>query len=124
MVELTFADDLLGRRLIFQRGYLYVCLHLSPALPTNQAQTAEEDQTELNTYDAKIYAASNQMAQALTLELRGLGIPFFSIKRDLVTGDHKNNDDHDKQHKDKLPREELSALQLRMLELLQDLCKE
>jgi len=65
------------------------------------------------------------MAQALTLELRGLGIPFFSIKRDLVSeNDLKNNDGHDKQHKDKLPRDELSALQLRMLELLQDLCKE
>ncbi|OJJ81141.1 uncharacterized protein ASPGLDRAFT_133324 [Aspergillus glaucus CBS 516.65] len=96
----------------------------APVDSSKGVSTAEEDQTELNTYDAKIYAASNQMAQALTLELRGLGIPFFSIKRDLVTDDHKNNDDHDKQHKDKLPRDELSALQLRMLELLQDLCKE
>lgn len=97
----------------------------APVDSSKGVSTAEEDQTELRTYDAKIYAASKQMAQALTLELRGLGIPFFSIRRDLVSGhENKSNNADDKKQNDKLPRDELSALQRKMLELLQDLCRE
>ena len=96
-------------------------------------QTAEEDKAELNTYDSKLYSASTQMAQALTLELRGLGIPFFSIQRDLVvdkndnkhTNTHTDTDtDRDVKQQQKLPRDQLANLQRRMLELLLDLCKE
>lgn len=94
-------------------------------------KTAEEDKAELNTYDSKIYSASTQMAQALTLELRGLGIPFFSIQRYLVVdkndNKHTNTDtgtDRDVKQQQKLPRDQLANLQRRMLELLLDLCKE
>lgn len=93
-------------------------------------QTAEEDKAELNNYDSKIYSASTQMAQALTLELRGLGIPFFSIQRDLVADkdDNKHTNTSTDTTRDvkqqKLPRDQLANLQRRMLELLLDLCKE
>ena len=89
-------------------------------------QTAEEDKAELNNYDSKIYSASTQMAQALTLELRGLGIPFFSIQRDLVVDkdDVKHTNTNTDVKQQKLPRDQLANLQRRMLELLLDLCKE
>lgn len=41
-----------------------------------RAQTEKENQAELATYDAKVYKASAQMADALAAELRGLKIPF------------------------------------------------
>lgn len=103
-------------------------------------KTAEENKTELQTYDAKIYAASRQMAQALTLELRGLGVPFFSLRRDLVASSDDSDskdisqgrgDRQEERHghgengeRQMLTREELAVLQRRILELLVDLCKE
>lgn len=72
------------------------------------------------------------MAQALTLELRGLGIPFFSLRRDLVLDHSFDSKDISQAHENgkgdggekMLTREELAVLQRRMLELLVDLCKE
>lgn len=79
----------------------------------------------MNSYDAKVYKASTQMADALTLELRGLGIPFFSIKRGSVTDSPQKDDQLGQSGKQPtLSGDELSAFQRRMLELLQDLCKE
>ncbi|KAL2824603.1 hypothetical protein BDW59DRAFT_147188 [Aspergillus cavernicola] len=93
--------------------------------------TAEEDLAEIQNYDAKVYKASKQMADAMLAELRGLNVPFFCVKRDLVT-DEADNDIHSSGHGrgtlEKQDRtisiDELSALQHRMLELLQDLCRE
>lgn len=73
-------------------------------------------------YDAKVYRASKQMAEAMTAELRGLQIPFFSIKSGLV--DSSSQNEPSAATGEILTKGELSALQLRMLELLQDLCKE
>nr|XP_001396192.2 hypothetical protein ANI_1_542114 [Aspergillus niger CBS 513.88] len=79
----------------------------APVDENKQVSTAEEDRAELTNYDAKVYKASRQMSDAMIAELKALRIPFFTIKKGLQ----------------QLSREELSALQLRMLELLQDLCK-
>ncbi|KAI9042243.1 uncharacterized protein KD926_005743 [Aspergillus affinis] len=94
------------------------------AQPTNLVanQTVEEDEAELKRYDVKVYRASKQMAEAMTGELRGLQIPFFSIKSALI--DSSSNTNPTPSSGGLLPREELSSLQRRMLELLQDLCKE
>ncbi|PLB54269.1 hypothetical protein P170DRAFT_442390 [Aspergillus steynii IBT 23096] len=94
----------------------------APVDNTKQISTAEEDEAELKRYDSKVYRASRQMAEAMAAELRGLQIPFFSIKPGLVDSSSETNS-HPLSG-EILTREELSGLQRRILELLQDLCKE
>ncbi|GAQ05656.1 hypothetical protein ALT_2977 [Aspergillus lentulus] len=106
----------------------------APVDDTKQVSTAEEDQAELKNYNAKVYRASKQMAEAMTFELRRLGIPFFTIKESLISDAPKapqhgisrrlQSTESASQHQALLSRDELSVLQRRMLELLQDLCKE
>jgi hypothetical protein len=74
------------------------------------------------------------MADAMLLELKALDVPFFSIKQSLIitedTEKQKQKQEHgfsttrtpDKQGR--LSLDELLAHQQRMLELLQDLCRE
>ncbi|KAB8255275.1 hypothetical protein BDV32DRAFT_113739 [Aspergillus pseudonomiae] len=83
-----------------------------------EISTAEEDRAELTNYDLKVYKASKQMADALTGELRALQIPFFSITPSLVV------DSAGSTHPPGIGRDELAVLRRRMLELLQDFCKE
>lgn len=100
-------------------------------LLTILTQTAEENETELRIYDEKVYKASVQMIEAMTSELRALGVPFFVIRRDLLV-DHPvqpdSREDSAKQQEQPrqgpLTRDDLSALQRRMLDLLLDLCRE
>ncbi|KAK1138985.1 hypothetical protein N8T08_001629 [Aspergillus melleus] len=94
----------------------------APVDNTKQISTAEEDEAELKRYNVKVYRASKQMAEAMTAELRGLQIPFFSIQSGLV--DSCSNTNPNPSSGGLLSRDELSAMQRRMLELLQDLCKE
>ncbi|KAJ5825916.1 hypothetical protein N7474_003054 [Penicillium riverlandense] len=82
-----------------------------------EVSTVAEDRAALTNYDEKVYKASVQMAETMAAELRGMGIPFFG--KGLVVRDEAVNDD-----KAKLTASELHDLQRRMLELLQDLCKE
>lgn len=85
----------------------------------------EENQAELKNYDAKVYKASTQMAEALILELRGLGIPFFSIKQSSILDRSPEGGQLSQSgNQPTVSRSDLSAFQRRMLELLQDLCKE
>lgn len=58
------------------------------------------------------------MADAMMGELRVLQIPFFSIKSSLVL------DSAGSTHLPGIGRDELAVLRRRMLELLQDFCKE
>lgn len=78
------------------------------------------------------------MAKALDSELRALGIPFFALKHSLVSSTPPpdkakteqppppgtENEKMEKKERETVTREELFSLQRRMLELLQDLCKE
>ncbi|PYI20653.1 hypothetical protein BO86DRAFT_393844 [Aspergillus japonicus CBS 114.51] len=90
--------------------------------------TAEEDQAELTNYDVKVYRASSQMADAMIAELRALGIPFFSIQKDLVlAADAKSEtvvNPFGSQKETLITRQDLLQLQRRILELLLDLCGE
>lgn len=102
-----------------------------PVDTTKEVSTAEENETELRIYDEKVYKASVQMIEAMTSELRALGVPFFVIRRDLLV-DHPvqpdSREDSAKQQEQPrqgpLTRDDLSALQRRMLDLLLDLCRE
>jgi hypothetical protein len=77
------------------------------------------------------------MADAMLSELKALDVPFFSISRSLVVADEIANNGQDLGHlseadgsldapgkQGRLSVDELSAFRRRMLELLQDLCKE
>ncbi|OJJ66681.1 hypothetical protein ASPBRDRAFT_137556 [Aspergillus brasiliensis CBS 101740] len=104
----------------------------APVDENKQVSTAEEDRAELTNYDAKVYKASRQMSDAMIAELKALKIPFFTIKKSLVSDSEPSNMGRTttatltvkQQQQQQLSREEVSALQLRMLELLQDLCRE
>ncbi|KAL4811533.1 hypothetical protein BDV18DRAFT_10834 [Aspergillus unguis] len=94
--------------------------------------TAEEDLTEIRTYDAKVHKASTQMADAMLNELKALDVPFFTISKDLVIkpkqeGEHDSHPPDHPSESDKqglLSVDDLVAFRRRMLELLQDLCRE
>ncbi|RJE18923.1 hypothetical protein PHISCL_08741 [Aspergillus sclerotialis] len=97
----------------------------APVDTTKEVSTVEENQAELKNYDAKVYKASIQMAEALTLELRTLGIPFFSIRQSFISDRSPKGDQLGQSgNQPTVLRSDLSAFQRRMLELLQDLCKE
>jgi hypothetical protein len=75
------------------------------------------------------------MTDALISELRGLGIPFFKIRTDLVqdsptgTGTPGSSvaqiqESDPTRVSSQITKSELVKLQQRMLELLEDLCKE
>ncbi|KAK3673013.1 hypothetical protein LTR78_007124 [Recurvomyces mirabilis] len=51
------------------------------------AQTDVEKDAELAAFDRKIFAAQVAMEEAMTGELKGLGVPFFGTKTDLIRGD-------------------------------------
>ncbi|KAL5001442.1 hypothetical protein BDV10DRAFT_182354 [Aspergillus recurvatus] len=99
-----------------------------------EVSTAEEDLAEIHNYDVKVHRASKQMADAMFIELKALDVPFFCINKNLIAGETVNqNPEHQNSSgpapctpddQGRLSVDELSALQRRMLELLQDLCKE
>ena len=65
---------------------------------------------------------------ATTTELQNLGIPFFGISVDMIIPDKSNSasesEDNISKRKGKVSEKELGALQKRMVELLEDLCKD
>jgi hypothetical protein len=79
-----------------------------------------------------------QMTDALMAEMRGLDIPLFTLRKDLIREDRLNQDDSSTPVGSELlvrtvgypggkvpvRKSELANLQRRMLELLEDLCKE
>ncbi|KAI9804839.1 MAG: hypothetical protein M1825_001207 [Sarcosagium campestre] len=106
----------------------------STAITTSdRISTPEDDARELATYDAKVYSASREMFAAAALKLAGLGVPFFATRASLVFDDddegdaHRGTsgiDDESSSAGGRITKKELQSLQLRMLELLEDMCKE
>ncbi|KAL9619817.1 MAG: hypothetical protein Q9160_005557 [Pyrenula sp. 1 TL-2023] len=91
---------------------------------THSSSTTDENAEELRKYDGKIYKALTEMARAIDGELRGMSVPFFAIKHDLVMLDNGNQYAVKKGDGGKdirLSRGELQELQKRMLQLLEDL---
>ncbi|KAL4780953.1 hypothetical protein BJX76DRAFT_336672 [Aspergillus varians] len=102
-----------------------------------EVSTAEEDSAEINNYDAKVHKASRQMADAMLSELKALDVPFFCTSQSLIADETARQKEELTSHpsspggvpgtpgkQSRLSIDELSALQRRMLELLQDLCRE
>ncbi|EEH44100.1 uncharacterized protein PADG_00389 [Paracoccidioides brasiliensis Pb18] len=84
--------------------------------------TPEDDKLELETYDRKVYKALTSMSNALDAELRALGIPFFTTQRRLLV--LPSDPPSDPGSSGRLTPDELKNLRLRMLQLLEDLCKD
>ena len=77
------------------------------------------NERELQAYDKKVYAGLLAMAADFDRQLRGLGVPFYSIKHELVIleeGKEKAG-----AIRGRLDRGELRELQKRMLQHLEDL---
>ncbi|KAL9119774.1 MAG: hypothetical protein Q9187_003669 [Circinaria calcarea] len=99
--------------------------------PTISGPTPEEDAAELARYDRKVYRACTEMVTATANELKSLGVPFFGIPQSSIVADEGTDNAPRKQStgatsggdENKLRRSELMELQKRMLELLEDLCK-
>lgn len=101
-------------------------------------------EVELNNFDAKVYRAQHQMVREMSVKLKGLGIPFFGTRNDLVVlngasptreeerqgkgthprltgGGHDGGGNVDGGKK-RITEKELVELQRRMLGILEDLC--
>ncbi|KAK2808584.1 hypothetical protein FQN50_004616 [Emmonsiellopsis sp. PD_5] len=88
----------------------------------SEAPTPEDDKLEVDTYDKKVYKALTSMSKALDAELRGLGIPFFCIQHKLVSPTSTTGSAT--ASSELLSSDDLASLQRRILQLLEDLCKE
>lgn len=69
-------------------------------------------------FDRKVLRACREMEKEMRRELRALEVPFFCIKEDLILGKGEEGE------KGKITQVELGKLQMRMIELLEDLCGE
>jgi hypothetical protein len=90
----------------------------------------EEDfEEELRVFDGKVYRAQTQMVKEMSMKLKGLGVPFFGTKVELVRKrgeeDEKEEDKgNGKGEVKKIDEGQLVELQRKMIVILEDLCSE
>jgi hypothetical protein len=88
----------------------------------------EELEKELETFDMKVYKAQTQMVKEMSTKLRGLGVPFFGTRVDLVrpTGKESSGTEGSVglEEKGMIDEVELVRLQRKMLAILEDLCND
>ena len=78
-------------------------------------------------YDAKVHRACRDMSDAALGELKAIGIPFFGTRPELVQANSEiktTSTDMDYASDNKIPTEELRKLQKKILELLEDMCRD
>ena len=80
------------------------------------SEDPEVDRRELEVYDRKVYGELRKMSADFDRQLRGLGVPLFAIRHELVV-----DRDMDGGAGGRLTKEELKELQRRVLEHLVDL---
>ena len=83
------------------------------------AHDPKADQAELDAYDKKVYRRLMDMTADFDRQLRGLQVPFFAIKHDLVILDDGRQTESEA--KGKIDKGELRELQKKMTETLEDL---
>ena len=64
-------------------------LNQGAAGPSIEPQSEEAKEAELAVFDRKVYAAQHSMEEAMTGELKGLGVPFFGTSLDLIVADDR-----------------------------------
>ena len=62
-------------------------LNQGAAGPAVEPQSDEAKEAELAIFDRKVYSAQHSMEEAMTAELKGLGVPFFGTSLDLIVAD-------------------------------------
>ncbi|KAJ5782780.1 hypothetical protein N7457_004554 [Penicillium paradoxum] len=115
-----------------QRELDAVLRSIGAPVKEDDGSTEKEFAAEIAVYDGKVHRAATQMTNALIAELRGLGIPFFTLRKDLIqdtssapeNSDPRRLSDIGPSVSSPISKTELVKLQRRMLELLEDLCKE
>jgi aspartate aminotransferase-like enzyme len=90
----------------------------------NKVLQTKENAAELAYHDAKVYKAAAELARSTEAELRRLGVPFFAIDESLVLNTTTTTATEAEKGEGKISKEELAVLKRRMLELLQDLCRD
>lgn len=86
-------------------------------------RTDEAEKKELEQYDQKVYRACRQMVDSQTMALKGLGVPFFGTRADMMRSESsegagvKTTDLENK----KITKKELFELQRKMLNHLMEL---
>lgn len=83
----------------------------------------EDHEAELKRYDVKVHRAQGKMVQAMSEELKDLGVPFFGLRQALVREDHEKPTG-DKASDGRLVKKQVLELQRKMLNFLEELCKE
>ncbi|KAJ5497019.1 hypothetical protein N7463_009006 [Penicillium fimorum] len=114
-----------------QRELDAVLRSIGAPVKEDDGSTEKEFAAEIATYDAKVHRAAVQMADAIIAELRGLDIPFFTLRKDLVQdipstmegSQPQSQTESTRINSSPITKSELVKLQQRMLELLEDLCK-
>ena len=64
-------------------------LNQGAAGSTLEPQSDEAKEAELAVFDRKVYTAQHSMEEAMTAELKGLGVPFFGTSLDLIVADNE-----------------------------------
>ena len=91
-----------------------------------QADSAQE----LTVFDAKVYRAQVQMVKEMSAKLKGLGVPFFGTRAELVRKQGQEEVNHVVRKSEgcegsgNIDEGELVVLQRRMIGILEDLCSE
>lgn len=81
-----------------------------------------DDDAELKRYDIKVHNAQAKMVDAIEGELKALGVPFFGTREDLIVkADENGVSGRDVKQ---ITRNELRALQRKMLSFIEDLCRD
>ncbi|KAG9233870.1 hypothetical protein BJ875DRAFT_30934 [Amylocarpus encephaloides] len=92
-------------------------------------KNSDELARELQTFDMKVYRAQMEMTREMTSKLRGMGVPFFGTKTELVrprglSETSGSGPPKDKDEKGMIDEIELVKLQRKMLAMLEDLCSD
>ena len=65
-------------------------LNPGAAGPAIEPQSEEAKEAELAVFDRKVYSAQHSMEEAMTAELKGLGVPFFGTSLDIIVADDQH----------------------------------
>ncbi|KAI9757289.1 MAG: methylglyoxal reductase (NADPH-dependent) gre2 [Chaenotheca gracillima] len=91
------------------------------------ASTEEDNAREITMHNAKVYRASHDMVKAMSTEFKNLGIPFFGTQTRLVEKGRALRDSEDQSYArldGRIYEDDLLKLQRKMVEMLEDLCRE
>lgn len=92
----------------------------------DSTQTADEDKTEMDRFDLKVYTASQRMADHHSAELKRLGVPFFGVNTKLIIMNEIQQvaASRDPLSQATITEPELFDLQRKMMQYLEDLYKD